>query len=762
MGTNVGKNLIQITQIQRIIVLYIVVACIWILFSDQFLQWFFSDIVLNSRLQTYKGWFFVMASGVYFYSYLEPKIKEIDILHGLIIESKEDAKKKNEFIETILDNLPIGLAVNYIDEGSASYMNKEFENIYGWPSEIITDIDSFFKHVYPDPVYRKQVQEGIMEDIGSGDIGRMQWDDLEIISKNGEKRIISAKNIPIYKQNLMISTVQDITRRKQAEDELKMSEKLFKSLFEQAAVGIAQVSPGGQFLKINSRFCEIIGYSENELLNLDFKTITHHDDIYLAEQCIKDVFSGITDKFEIEKRYIHKNGSIVWVKLYSRVVRDEFDSVKYAIAVIVDLTKRKQAELKIRQYNERFNMLHEIDKSIISSFSTEQIADNVLKRLRKLVSCPFARLMLLDSENNDMLVFAVESSYDSQIKKGTHLKLSQNLNIEKLERGESLLISDLREVKEPSSPLAKLLIKEGMRSALSVPLIVENKLIGVLNLASSEINFFSKECHEIVYEVATQLAIAVHQSELNTQIQQNSIELEERVKERTSQLENTNKELESFAYSVSHDLRAPLRAIDAYSQIVVEDYANKLDDEGIRLLNVVRENSQKMDQLIKDILSMSKVTRIELRYSTIDMESMVYSVYEEIATHDQKDTFDLSISSLPQCYGDSVLIKKVWSNLLSNALKYTMPKDERIIEVGNYSENGKNVYYVKDNGVGFNAKYAEKLFGIFQRLHRTDEFEGTGVGLAIVQQIIHRHGGEVWAEGKINKGSKFYFSMPER
>jgi len=144
------------------------------------------------------------------------------------------------------------------------------------------------------------------------------------------------------------------------------------------------------------------------------------------------------------------------------------------------------------------------------------------------------------------------------------------------------------------------------------------------------------------------------------------------------------------------------------------------------------------------------------------MESMVYSVYEEIATHDQKDTFDLSISSLPQCYGDSVLIKKVWSNLLSNALKYTMPKDERIIEVGNYSENGKNVYYVKDNGVGFNAKYAEKLFGIFQRLHRTDEFEGTGVGLAIVQQIIHRHGGEVWAEGKINKGSKFYFSMPER
>jgi signal transduction histidine kinase len=239
-------------------------------------------------------------------------------------------------------------------------------------------------------------------------------------------------------------------------------------------------------------------------------------------------------------------------------------------------------------------------------------------------------------------------------------------------------------------------------------------------------------------------------------------ELEQCVIERTGQLEAANKELEAFAYSVSHDLRAPLRAIDGFSRIVCEDYSEKLDAEGNRLLSVIRTNTKKMDQLITDLLALSRVSRSELLFSRIDMGTMVHSMFHEIVSLEIQNQFAFSVSPLPDAYGDPALMRQVWSNLLSNAVKYTLPKQERKIEVGALSENGFNTYYVKDSGVGFNPDYVHKLFGVFQRLHKTEEFEGTGVGLAIVQRIIHRHGGRAWADGKVNTGATFYFSLPTK
>jgi PAS domain S-box-containing protein len=237
-------------------------------------------------------------------------------------------------------------------------------------------------------------------------------------------------------------------------------------------------------------------------------------------------------------------------------------------------------------------------------------------------------------------------------------------------------------------------------------------------------------------------------------------ELEQRVRERTAQLEAANQELEAFAYSVSHDLRAPLRSIDGFSRIVVEDYADKLGAEGQRLLSVVRINTQKMDQLITDLLALSRVTRGEMKLSRIDMTTLASSVYHELAPPEVQEKFAFSVASLPDAYGDPTLMRQVWSNLISNAIKYTLPKEERRIEIDGYTEGGMNIYCVRDTGVGFNPEYAHKLFGVFQRLHKTEEFEGTGVGLAIVQRIVHRHGGRAWAEGKIDQGATLYFSLP--
>jgi signal transduction histidine kinase len=239
-------------------------------------------------------------------------------------------------------------------------------------------------------------------------------------------------------------------------------------------------------------------------------------------------------------------------------------------------------------------------------------------------------------------------------------------------------------------------------------------------------------------------------------------ELEQRVRERTAQLKAVNEELEAFAYSVSHDLRAPLRAIDGFSRFVLEDYAGKLDDEGKRLLNVIRTNTQKMDRLITELLGLSRVSRTEMKLSFIDMTTLANSAYKESASPEIQENFILSIAPLPDAFGDPILISQVWGNLISNAVKYTMPKEERRIEIGGQVEDGMNVYYVKDTGVGFNPDYAHKLFGLFQRLHSEAEFEGTGVGLAIVQRIINRHGGKVWAEGKLNEGATFWFTIPKQ
>lgn len=248
--------------------------------------------------------------------------------------------------------------------------------------------------------------------------------------------------------------------------------------------------------------------------------------------------------------------------------------------------------------------------------------------------------------------------------------------------------------------------------------------------------------------------------EYENKIKNLNVELEEKVHKRTIQLEDANKELEAFTYSVSHDLRAPLRAIDGFTKILQEDYFNNFDEEGKRFLNVIRKNTNKMDILINDLLLLSKTNRANLRFTVVDLEKLSQIVYDEIADSKTKEDFTFIIKQMPIVEADINLIKQVLLNLISNAIKYSGLSDTKYIEIGGYSKGKENFYYVKDKGAGFNSKYIEKLFGVFQRLHHSRDYEGTGVGLAIVKRIINKHEGKVWAEGAENKGATFWFSLP--
>jgi light-regulated signal transduction histidine kinase (bacteriophytochrome) len=223
--------------------------------------------------------------------------------------------------------------------------------------------------------------------------------------------------------------------------------------------------------------------------------------------------------------------------------------------------------------------------------------------------------------------------------------------------------------------------------------------------------------------------------------------------------EATNKELEAFSYSVSHDLRAPLRAINGYARILLEDYSSKLDEDGAGTLNAILNNSKKMGVLIDDLLAFSRLGRKPVATTEINMNVLIKSVKDEVM-NGVTNQVEFVITDLLPSKGQQTLIKQVWVNLLSNAVKFSKHKEKTIIEIGSYKKDNLVVYYVKDNGAGFDMQYYDKLFGIFQRLHSQEEFEGTGIGLAIVQKIVNRHNGTVWAESAIDIGSGFYFSLP--
>ncbi len=230
----------------------------------------------------------------------------------------------------------------------------------------------------------------------------------------------------------------------------------------------------------------------------------------------------------------------------------------------------------------------------------------------------------------------------------------------------------------------------------------------------------------------------------------------------TGQLTATIEELEAFAYLISHDLRAPLRAIDGFSRILLDEYADKLDGKGRRLLNVVRDSTVTMGRLIDDILRLSRAGGLEMKSGPIDMVELVSDVLAtELASATTGRELTFNIGTLPESHGDAALLRHVWLNLLDNAIKFTAPKPHARIEIGATDGDGETVYFVRDTGVGFDMRYADKLFGTFQRLHG-GEFAGTGVGLAIVKRIVTRHGGRVWAEGKVGEGATFFFALPTK
>lgn len=300
-----------------------------------------------------------------------------------------------------------------------------------------------------------------------------------------------------------------------------------------------------------------------------------------------------------------------------------------------------------------------------------------------------------------------------------------------------------------------------IKSVICMPLVDQGRLNGIVYLENNlTTHAFTAQRLELLKLLSTQMALSLDNARLYGSLEAKVAERTQSLVEAKEAAEAANKELEAFAYSVSHDLRAPLRAIDGYTHILVEEYESALDAEGKLVCATIRDRTQHMSWLIDKLLAFSRLGRTDMLPAPIDMEALATSAFHELTTPQERERLDFLVAPLPPAMGDPALIRQVWMNLLANAIKFSAKRERAVIEVGGSQEAAENIYFVRDNGSGFDMQYADKLFGVFQRLHSTREFQGIGVGLATVQRVVHRHGGRVWAQGAVDQGATFYFALP--
>lgn len=525
---------------------------------------------------------------------------------------------------------------------------------------------------------------------------------------DGTERIVQEQGIVYFdgsgKPIRMAGTVQDITERKRAEEALLRAGAYNRGLLEASLDPLVTISPDGKVTDVNRATEQATGRSRQELIGTDFSD--YFTEPEKARAGYQRVFQeGWVQDYALEIR--HRDGSLTSVLYNATVYRDETGEVIGVFAAARDVTETKRAQRVVESERERYNSILDRLPVYVVLLTPDYLV-------------PFANRFFRErfGESHG------RRCYEYLFNRTEPCEICESFKVLKAQAphewgwtgpdGRDYQIYDFPFADTDGSPL---ILEMGMD-------VTERKV------AEEEIRRLNES-------------------------------LEQRVRERTAELEATNKELEAFTYSVSHDLRAPLRHVDGFSKLLVEESGPQLSPEAHHYLDHIRGGTRQMGQLVDDLLNLSRVGRRELSLQITGLGSLVEETIGELQAENPGRKIEWKIASLPFVECDPSLMKQVFANLLSNAVKFTRPRETAVIEVGTERQDSTQVVFVRDNGVGFSMKYADKLFGVFQRLHRPEDFEGTGVGLATVQRIIAKHRGRVWAEGVLDQGATFYFSFDE-
>lgn len=620
--------------------------------------------------------------------------------------------------------------------------SSETEAIFGLKKgEFGGTYDEFYKLTHPDDLdyLRRTVSATIKNNSPF-------YVEYRIIHPDGDQRWVGsygklevdAENKPLR----LRGTLQDITEFKQTKEELRDSELNYLNLFQTAADGFVIRTLDGEAVDANPAVCKMYGYTKDEYLQLPVEKLVSPESLYLLDQ-LREALSIGRSYYTDEAKGIRQDGTQFYLQVQANII--QYQGKPHVFIVLRDITKDKKLNDALKHIATGV-----ADKSGLHFFQ------HLVLHLAHAYQAKYTLIGIVQDDTQEADIQTLAMCYYGKIVENIRFSREGTPCDSGVADRDRVIIENACQ-RFPNSAMLASLNAESMicehlfdskRNRLGFIWVIDDRPrpdIGELN--------------ELMQIFATRAAAEIERMQAEELLKQGNIRLEELVAERTSELTAANMELESFSYSVSHDLRAPLRAIDGFAQLLHEDIGHTLTEEQKLYLEKIRNNSQHMAALIDDLLQLSRVTRKGIVYKDFNLSDLVRESIHKCDEREHRDNVEITIEPNVTIKGDRGLMAVAIDNLVSNAWKYTRKTSPVSLEFGTVQKQGITTYYLKDNGAGFDMKFADKLFVAFHRLHRSEEYEGTGIGLATVARIIKRHGGNIWAESAIDKGATFYFNI---
>jgi len=563
-------------------------------------------------------------------------------------------------------------------------------------------------------------------------------------------------------------------RQYETEHEKQVYAQRYEHLTRYANDIILLTERDGKIIDVNERAVAAYGYERETIQQMNLRDLRSPETKLLLNGELKEVEEQ--NGMVFETMHQNRGGTVFPVEVSSRII--DIDGKRYYQGIVRDISERKEAEKKLYHANRLYAVLSEVNQTIMRTPTREQLFQNVCRIVIEFGEFKFAWIAIKQENEEALTITAfngIAKDFTEKMRMFVHDMAEGRGKLgDAVRGGYSYLCNDIQNDPEMQQWSAEAKI-QGCRSYAAFPFRISEKASGFLFLCSAEVSFFNAGEIKLLEEVAGDIAYALKNIEgeekrkhMEKELVQHKEQLEELVRERTSQLEiaytqleEINQELEAFSYSVSHDLRAPLRHCTGFIELLNKTASDALNENGKHYLKVISDASKHMAKLIDDLLSFSKIGRSEVKKTSVDLNQLLEEVLNELEDETAARDITWEFSRLPEVEGDRSMLKLVFTNLISNAVKFTKPKPQARIEIGYESNEKELVCFIRDNGAGFDMTYADRLFGVFQRLHRPEEFEGTGIGLANVKRIILKHGGRTWAEGKVDEGATFYFTLPK-